>query len=119
MVKLPPGLAAAGEPYLPDLQRLYWIDTQILSPDDPEPRRPGVVITVPTTVYGTVNVVTRSTTDGFGVPHDRQPELGLNKAGHFSRLVPVQCQLWTPEHVKSSELLDEVTYSWVLLEFQK
>ena len=108
-----------SEPYLPEIQRLYWIDTEILSPDDPEPRRPCVVIAVPETLYGTVSVVTRSTTDGIGVAHDRDPGLGLNKDGHFSRLAPVQCQLWTAEFVEPSGLVDEVTFSWVLLEFDK
>lgn len=119
MVKLPPGLAAASAPYIPDVGRLYWLGSELLDPGDPEERRPGVVISVPGTVYGTVNVVTRSSTDGYGVAHDEERVLGLNRPGHFSRLLPVQCQLWTPECVESSGMLDEDTLAWVLLRFDK
>lgn len=118
-MELPPGLAATTQPYIPDVGRLYWLESELLDPRDPEDRRPGVVVSAPDTVFGTVIVATRSTTDGFGVAHDQRHDLGLGKAGHFSRLLPVQCQLWTPESVRSSELLDTETFSWVLLRFDK
>lgn len=119
MIKLPPGLIAASQPYIPDVRRLYWLESELLDPGDPEDRRPGVVISAPDTIYGTVNVVTRSTTDGYGVPHDRQPDIGLNKSGHFSRFLPVQCQLWTPNYARSFEMLDEETFAWVLQRFDQ
>ena len=117
MIELPPGLAAASEPFIPDVRRLYWLKSELLGPGDPEDSRPGVVISAPDTVYGTVIVVTRSTTDSSGVAHDRQPSLGLNKPGHFSRLLLVQCQLWTPNSVHSFEMLDQETFAWILQEF--
>ena len=119
MTHLPTELSAASAPYVPDMGRLYWLDAVLLDPADPETDRPGVVISVPETVYGTVLVVTRSSTDGFGVAHDRRRDLGLNKSGHFSRLLPVQCQLWTPDNVRPSGMLDEETLAWVLLRFDR
>jgi hypothetical protein len=117
-IELPPGLAAS-EPYIPDVGFVYWLEQTLLDPTDPEERRPGVVIAVPDTVNGTVIVVTRSSTDGFGVAHDEQREIGLNKPAHFSRLLPVQCQLWTPELVHEAGPLDPATFAWVQLRFER
>ena len=119
MTNLPTGLPAASAPFLPDMGRLYWLDSVLLDSADPEAQRPGVVISVPATIYGTVQVVTRSSTDGYGVAHDQQRHLGLNKPGHFSRLLPVQCQLWTPQTARPSGMLDDETLAWVLLRFEK
>jgi hypothetical protein len=119
VVELPPGLAATSQPYIPDVGRLYWLESELLDPHDPEERRPGVVVSAPETLFGTVNVAMRSTTDGYGVAHDQCHDLGLGKAGHFSRLRPVQCQLWTPDAARSSELLDAETFAWVLRRFDQ
>ena len=105
------------EPFIPDVQMVYWVDTTILPPGDPEAERPAVVVSVPAATTGTVQVVTRSSTDPFGVPHPRNPELGLNKPGRFSRLQPVQCQLWTPSTVRSTGLLDAGTFQAIMGRF--
>jgi hypothetical protein len=106
------------EPFIPDMQMVYWVDTTILPPGDPEPDRPAVVVLVPTSTVGTVHVVTRSSTDPFGVPHARAPDLGLNKPGRFSRLQSVQCQLWTPGNVRSTGKLDAATFAAVRKRFR-
>ena len=105
-------------PYIPDVRRIYWVNTVLLDADDEKPKRPVVVMRIPETTSGTVTVVVRSTTEKNGPPHDACPEHGLNETGHFSRLRAVSCELWTPEYVESCDLLlDEVTFSYVWLEF--
>jgi hypothetical protein len=106
------------DPYLPDLQVVYWVDTTILPPGDPEPKRPVVVVAVPENTNGTVRVVTRSTTEQYGVEHTATRELGLNKAGRFSRLLPVQGALWTMRNVSWAGQLDDVTFAAVCARFQ-
>jgi hypothetical protein len=104
-------------PFIPDVQMVYWVDTTILPPGDPEPERPAVVVSVPESTTGTVQVITRSSTDTFGVEHPRAPDLGLNKPGRFSRLRVVQCQLWTPGTVRSTGTLDETTFEAIRKHF--
>lgn len=104
------------EPFVPDVQMIYWVDTQLL-PSDPEPERPVVVMVAPATTFGTVIVATRSSSEEFGVFHDAAPALGLNKLGWFSRRVAVQCQLWTPQLVHSVGKLDDETFAYVLGRF--
>jgi hypothetical protein len=105
-------------PYIPDVRRIYWVNTALLDPDDEKPKRPVVVMRIPETTSGTVTVVVRSTTDKNGPKHDACPNTGLNEDGYFSRLRAVSCELWTPECVESCDLLlDEVTFSYVCLEF--
>ena len=118
MVTLPKGLAAQFGPYIPDLRRIYWIDALLLDPNDPKPERPVVVVKVPSSTYGTVTMVTRSSTEKNGQWHSKHPMHGLAKEGWFTRLRVVSCELWTPESVRSSDLLlDDETFSYVCKDF--
>jgi hypothetical protein len=96
---------------------VYWVDTTILPPGDPERQRPAVVVAVPASIIGTARVVTRSSSDPFGFDHHRSPELGLNKPRRFSRIRAVQCQLWTPGTVRSTGILDDGTFNTIRKHF--
>lgn len=113
MIIIPDGLEVAGDAYAPEVQRLYWLEKALLAPHDPENSRPCVVLDVPDD--GDVVIVsTRSSTDGYGVPHPRQPSVGLRKDGWFSRIQPVQAPLWTPKNARSIDLvLDQSTFAAV------
>lgn len=113
----PAGLLASSEPYIPDVGMLYWLEEILLADGDPKDRRPCLVIAAPKDLFGTVMVVTRSTSDRRGVFHDRCPEVGLAKVGFFSQLLPVQCQLWTPDNARSIVEVDNETFAYVLKEF--
>lgn len=118
MIKIPEGLRASGEPYLPDVRRLYWLQHPLLDEHDPEAQRPGVVVALPAKTDGEITVVTRSSSEKNGQFHSRQPEHGLNKNGWFNRVRWVSTELWTPDHAYSTELLlDEETFSYVLRDF--
>ena len=105
------------DPYLPAPQTVYWVDTTVLPAGDPDAQRPVVVVAVPPTSSGTVTVVARSATDGFGVPHPADRRLGLSAPGHFSRRHPVQGQLWTAGNVTEVGSLDDATFAAVLSRF--
>jgi hypothetical protein len=104
-------------PFIPDIQVVYWVDTAILSSDDPEERRPVVVMAVPPTTSGTIRVATRSSTERWGIPHPRSEELGLSKDGWFSRRANVIGELWTLENVNSTGMLDDETFTDVCARF--
>lgn len=105
------------DPFLPEPGMVYWVETTILPPGDPERRRPVVVLTAPATVNGTISVVARSTTDGFGVDHAADPRLGLSTPGRFSRRHPVQGRLWTSLNVRPVGHLDAADFSAVVARF--
>jgi hypothetical protein len=118
LIKIPEGLVASGEPYVPDVGRLYWLRQPLLDPDDPEEERPAVVVAVPHDPYGQIAIVTRSSTEKNGQFHPRDPQQGLNKDGWFSRMRTVAAVLWTPEAACSLDLvLDEETFAYVLRDF--
>lgn len=118
MIKIPGGLEAASQPYIPDVRRFYMLQKILLAPDDPEPQRPGVVMTVPSEDDDMIVVATRSSTEENGQEHGPQGIPGLNKKGWFSRILPVDPTLWTPENAQSMKVeLDEVTFSWIQLDF--
>jgi hypothetical protein len=101
------------EPFIPDIQVVYWVDTAILPPGDPEDRRPVVVMAVPPTTSGTIRVATRSSTERQGIPHPRSQELGLSKPGWFSRRANILGELWTLGNVSSTGTLDDETFAAV------
>lgn len=88
---------------------VYWIDTTLLPPGDPEEQRPVVVLDVPATVDGTVVVVSRSGVDDFGVADA--------DGGRFSRRHPVQGVLWTEAHVTPVGPLDPGVWAAVVDRF--
>ena len=49
-----------GEPFVPEAGTLYWVETTILPPGDPEDQRAVVVLEAPATVDGTIVVATLS-----------------------------------------------------------
>ncbi len=104
-------------PFIPDLQVVYWVDTAILPPGDPEEQRPVVVMAVPETTAGTVRVATRSSTERWGIPHPRSEALALSKDGWFSRRANVLGELWTLSNVKSTGQLDDATFAAVCARF--
>jgi hypothetical protein len=119
LIRLPDGLTASEEPYEPDLRRFYWLNRVLLDPNDPKPKRPVVVVAKSTRGGGAISIVTRSTTDNFGVPHARRPEHGLNKNGWLSRLRYVSSELWTPSNARSMNLLlDDEDFSYVIRDFR-
>lgn len=118
MIKIPDGLLASDEPLLPDVQRIYWISGPLLDPDDPEDERPCVVVKVADTIPGFIRFVSRSTSERNGPVHDAVPHLGLNKRGWFNRVRTVSTELWTPSTARSTEFLDDITYSYVLLAWE-
>ena len=100
------------------MRRFYWLDHCLLDPADPEPERPAVVMALPAETDGEIAVVTRSSTEENGQFHPRYPEHGLNKHGWLTRLRWVSTELWTPANARSVDLLlDEQTFSYVLLDF--
>jgi hypothetical protein len=104
-------------PFIPDIQVVYWVDTTLLLPDDPEEQRPVVVMAVPETTAGTVRVATRSSTERWGISHPPSENLGLSKEGWFSRRANVLCELWTLGNVTSTGLLDDDTFVAVCARF--
>lgn len=104
-------------PFVPQPQMVFWVETAILPPGDAEDRRPVVVLAAPATTGGTVTVVARSTTDGFGVEHAAGGLLGFTTPGRFSRRYPVQCQLWTPGNVTPVGRLEGDTFAAVRTRF--
>lgn len=104
-------------PFIPDIQVVYWVDTTLLPPGDPEAQRPVVVMAVPATTTGTIRVATRSSTERWGIPHPRSEELGLNKDGCFSRRANILCELWTLSNVRSIGTLDDDTFAAVCARF--
>lgn len=116
----PPGRvlgALPGGEFVPEEGTVYWADTTILPPGDPEHRRPVVVVAAPQTVDGTVTVVSRSGTDDFGIEHFADPLLGLSSPGRFSRLHPVPGQLWTSRNVTPIGPLDGAVLAAVVARF--
>lgn len=115
LIKIPGGLAASGEPYEPDIGRLYWLRPPLLDPDDPEEERPAVVVAVPDDPHGQITIVMRSSTEKNGQFHPRDPAHGLTKDGWFSRMRPVAAVLWTPDVARSIDLvLDDGTFAYVM-----
>jgi hypothetical protein len=104
-------------PFIPDIQVVYWVDTALLPPGDPEDQRPMVVMAVPDTTAGTIRVATRSSTERWGIPHARSGELGLSKDGWFSRRANILCELWTLANVRSTGILDDQTFAAVCARF--
>ncbi len=118
LITIPDGLLASDEPYEPEVRRFYWLHRCLLDPNDPEPERPAVVLTLPADEAEVITVVTRSSTEKNGQFHPRCPAQGLNKDGWLNRLRSVSAEMWTPSNARSIELLlDEVTFSYVLLDF--
>ena len=118
MIKIPDGLLASDEPYLPEVRRLYWLQRALLDLTDPEPERPVVVMALPAESEAEITVVTRSSTEKNGQFHPRDTEHGLNKDGWFCRARWVSIELWTPANARSIDLLlDEETFSYVLRDF--
>jgi hypothetical protein len=104
-------------PFIPDVQVVYWVDTTLLPPGDPEEQRPVVVMAVPTTTTGTIRVATRSSSEQWGIPHPRSETLGLNKDGWFSRRANILGELWTLRNVRSTGVLDEDTFTAICARF--
>jgi mRNA-degrading endonuclease toxin of MazEF toxin-antitoxin module len=111
-----PPTGPASTPYLPNLAGLYWVDT-LLYGNDPAPRRPAVVLTVSTAAHAPIQIMTRTTdltTDG--VPHPRQPDLGLDE-GVFSDLRNVDKHRWHAPRIAPIGTLDPETMAEVLRRF--
>lgn len=86
-------------PFLPVEGELYWVQTIILWSGDRKPTRPVVVIEVPKTIRGRVQVVTRTTDmSRLGVRHEAMPAAGLTKCGVFADLGSTEATLWTPRN---------------------
>jgi mRNA-degrading endonuclease toxin of MazEF toxin-antitoxin module len=111
-----PPTGPASTPYLPDVAGLYWVDT-LLYGHDPAPRRPAVVLTVSTAAQAPIQIVTRTTDlETDGVPHPRQPDLGLDE-GVFSDLRNVDKHRWHAPRVTPIGTLDPETMAAVLRRF--
>jgi len=108
-----------GEPVVPLPGTVYWVETTILAPGDPEPRRPVVVLDAPVTLAGTVTVVARSGSDGFGVEHPADGGLGLSARGHFSRRHAVPRLAWTSGNVTPIGSLDDTVFAGVVARFTR
>ena len=106
------------DPFIPDMQAVYWVDGTILPANETAgPHRAVVVVGTPPTTTGTVTVVSRSGTERFGVAHPADPSLGLSGPGRFSRRHPVQAQLWTPATTLRAGVLDDATFAAVVARF--
>ena len=92
---------------------VYWVDTTILPPGDPEEQRPVVVLDVPATVDGTVVVVARSGGRRLRRRAPRRRRWG-SAPGRFSRRHPVQGRLWTAAHVTPVGPLDDGVWAAVV-----
>ena len=89
------------DPFLPAVGSLYWVQTTILPPGDPDHHRVAAVLSVPPTTAGTIAVA-----------------LGSGAApGRFLRRVPVQARLWTTSHVSPIGPLDGATFATLVEQF--
>lgn len=109
-------LPTSGEPYEPDVGRLYWLQQPLLDPGDPKPKRPVVVMAVPDDEYGQITIVTRSSTERNGQFHPKDPAKGLTKDGWFSRMRTVPAL--TRDAAQSTEaVLDDTTFAYIQRDF--
>lgn len=100
------------------MKRFYRLQKVLLAPDDPEETRPGVVMRLPVEDDDVIVVALRSSTERNGQVHDPQGVAGLNKRGWFSRILPVDPVLWTPENAPSMDAeLDDITFAYVQRDF--
>ncbi len=118
MTKTRTGLLAAGEPFVADVGRVYWLQQPLLDFHDPKPKQPAVVMAVPDDEYGQITVVMRSSTERNGQFHPKEPAKGLTKDGWFSRMRTVPALLWTRDAAQATgAVLDETTFAYIQRDF--
>ena len=93
------------------VQIVYWVDTAILPPGEPEAQRPTAVMGVAGAATGTVRVATRSGAERWGVRHPRSEVPGLSEAGWFSGGADILCELSTPGSAGPTGSLDDQTFA--------
>jgi len=109
------GLEGLDDPYLPKVGELYLVGKEILNEIDVHPKRPAVVIEVPTDPNGFIEIVTRTTDlTRPGVPHAATPTEHLRHPGVFSYLRSASAVLWKRPRVEWLGELDEATLEAVL-----
>lgn len=100
---LTPNLGPLGDPYLPEIGQVFWVESLLYSSSDPAPGRPAVVIAVPSAPNATarIQIVTRtSDTTVAGVLHEAGLLPTLNKPGVFSDLVSCRASSWRAGRVR-------------------
>lgn len=108
-------LESLDDPYLPAVGDLFLVNTAILDAVDVHPRRPAVVIEVPTNLQGRIYVVTRTRNlKRSGVTHPPMPSADLHDKGVFAYLRSAEAIMWKHEHVTYLDVLDEGTLKDVL-----
>jgi len=85
-----------SDPFVPAVQSLWWVQTTILPPGDPEQQRVAAVLEVPPTVDGTIAIVLQSGAE---------------------RRLPVQCRLWTASNVTPLGRLDDEGFAGLVERF--
>lgn len=113
-----PGGTGEGGPYLPTVGDVVRVKSYVRGSSDPSDRRPSVVVAVPSTHHGVIQVATRTTdTTVKGVPHPRDPSLHLGEDGVFSDLNNVEQHDWTRANVRYEGVLPEPYLAQVLARF--
>jgi hypothetical protein len=84
------------------VQIVYWVDTAILPPGEPEDRRPAVVL-------GVADAATAAVRWVGGHPCSEVP--GLSEAGWFSGGADIVGELWTPCLAGPAWSLDDQTFA--------
>lgn len=118
MIKIPDELDVLHEYWPPELGGLYWVKKDVFGRRDNKPRRPYAVVALPDGHRpNDLVVVRRSTSAGYGVAHDAQPNFGL-KSGWFCEVRNVSKELWTLRTVESiGYVLPDRDLAWVMGEF--
>lgn len=107
-----------GPPFLPAAGDLYWLDSLLYSASDSAPRRPAVVLEVPSLPHSPIRVVTRTTRlNVAGVSHPAQPAWHLRE-GKFADLALVKQSDWHSPRVEFVATLDPTTMNAVKGRFE-
>lgn len=109
-----PDFGPPGPPYLPQIGQMYLVRTLVYASHDPAAARRAVVVTVPATKFGRIQLVTRTTKQVDGVPHAADLAIGCDEDGVFSELVGVEQPQWRSGNVVLLGVLREPTLSAVL-----
>lgn len=83
----------------PKRGEVYLVSATIRTTKD-HATRPAVVLQVPASPFGRIWIATRSTTDNFGHPSEKDTANGLTKAGRWSVKDEVEAVLWRKPNIQ-------------------